>query len=149
MNFNVHDQTADATIHHENGTETFVNTNSSKTTVTHQYGDSYSQVNVGRDGSVGLQGRISRMADPTKEGVTMTGASYNTESLSASATFTDNKSGNNVTIGRDSEGISISGGNTQTRTTVTIGEDGVNIKGKNGRSVNLSKIASFIKGLTR
>ena len=148
-NFNLRDQTASGTLHHENGTETDINTNKSGATVTHRNGDSYSQVGVGRDGKIGLQGRISRAADPEKEGLTVTQVDYNTSNKSVQTVITDNKSGQNVSIGRDSDGIKISAGGTQGRTTVTIGEDGVNIKGKNGRSVNVSKIASFIRGLTR
>ena len=149
-NFNFRDQTASGTLHHENGSETLLNTNRSNTTITHRDGDSYHQANVGRDGQVGLQGRISRMADPEKEGVTVTDFNYNTHQGSVETVITDNKSGRNVSISRDRNGIDISTGDgVQTNTTVSIDRSGINIRGKNGRSVNVGKVIGFIKGLTR
>ena len=149
-NFNLRDRTASGTIHHDDGTETFVNTNRSSSTITHKDGDSFHSVNVGNDGKVGLQGRIARAADPTKNGVTVTDFTYNTHQESVGAVITNNESGREVSISRDKNGIKIDAGNgIQTNVSVTLDKDGINIKGKNGRKVNVGKVIGFIKGLTR
>ena len=150
VNANLRDQTASGTLHHDDGSKTSLNSNSSNTTVTRQDGDSYSQVKVGRDGKVGLQGRISKMADPEKEGVTVTRVDYNTAQRSAKAVITDNQTGRTVSVAPDRNGIKIStGGNGKTDATISFDRNGINIQGKGGKKINVSKIASFIKGFSR
>ncbi|MGN1080080.1 MAG: hypothetical protein ACI4TE_07915, partial [Alphaproteobacteria bacterium] len=149
-NFNLRDRTASGTLHHEDGTQTSINTNRSSTTITHKDGDSYHSANVGNDGKVGLHGRISRAADPTKDGATVTEFTYDTSKESVGTVITDNNSGREVSISRDRNGIKInSGDGIRTNVSVTLDKDGINIQGKSGRKVNVGKVIGFIKGLTR
>ena len=149
-NFNLRDRSVSGTLHHDNGTETFVNANNSAAEISHKDGDSFHNVSVGKDGSVGLHGRIARAADPTKDGVTMTDFTYDTHKGSVGAVITDNDSGREVSISRNKEGVEISSGDgIKTNVSVTLGKDGINIQGKNGRKVNVGKVIGFIKGLTR
>ena len=149
-NFNLRDRSVSGTLHHDNGTETFVNVNNSAAEISHKDGDSFHNVSVGKDGSVGLHGRIARAADPTKDGVTMTDFTYDTHKGSVGAVITDNDSGREVSISRNKEGVEISSGDgIKTNVSVTLGKDGINIQGKNGRKVNVGKVIGFIKGLTR
>ena len=149
-NFNLRARSVSGTLHHDNGTETFVNANNSAAEISHKDGDSFHNVSVGKDGSVGLHGRIARAADPTKDGVTMTDFTYDTHKGSVGAVITDNDSGREVSISRNKEGVEISSGDgIKTNVSVTLGKDGINIQGKNGRKVNVGKVIGFIKGLTR
>ena len=149
-NFNLRDRSVSGTLHHDNGTETFVNANNSAAEISHKDGDSFHNVSVGKDGSVGLHGRIARDIDPTKDGVTMTDFTYDTHKRSVGAVITDNDSGREVSISRNKEGVEISSGDgIKTNVSVTLGKDGINIQGKNGRKVNVGKVIGFIKGLTR
>ena len=149
-NFNLRDRSVSGTLHHENGTETFINTNNSAAEITHKDGDSFHSAAIGKDGSVGLHGRIARAADPTKDGVTVTDFAYDTHKGSVGAVITDNDSGREVSISRNKEGVKISSGDgVRTNVSVTLGKDGINIQGKSGRKVNVGKVIGFIKGLTR
>ncbi|MBQ8346482.1 MAG: hypothetical protein IJY17_02675, partial [Alphaproteobacteria bacterium] len=148
--FDLRNQSAGATIHHNDDSSTTINANRFGATATHNTDEGYSQVNVGKDGKIGLQGRISRAADPTKEGVTATYVKYDTQDGSVKTVLTDNQTGRNVSLSRDKSGIQISTeSNGQTNAKVTIDRSGINIQGKSGRKVNVGKVIGFIKGLTR
>ena len=148
--FDLRNQTAGATIHHDNGSSTTVNANRFGTTATHNTEDGYTQAEIGKDGKIGLHGRISRAADPTKEGVTATYVKYDTQEGSAKVVLTDNQTGRNVSVSHDKSGIQIgTESNGQTNAKVTIDRSGINIQGKSGRKVNVGKVIGFIKGLTR
>ena len=148
--FDLRNQTAGATIHHDNGSSTTVNANRFGMTATHNTEDGYTQAEIGKDGKIGLHGRISRAADPTKEGVTATYVKYDTQEGSAKVVLTDNQTGRNVSVSHDKSGIQIgTESNGQTNAKVTIDRSGINIQGKSGRKVNVGKVIGFIKGLTR
>lgn len=138
-------QTAHGDIHHADGSHTAVNTNHSGATVMHQNGDSFQEVTATRDGKVGLQGRIARAGQ--NGGRTTVDYDTRQESVKVSRTT---ESGRTVTVSRDKNEIRISSGNVaQSNVTVSVDRTGINVQGKNGRKVNISKIAKFLKGLTR
>ena len=150
-NVNVAAGTASTSISHGDGSDTYVNRTRSGTTIQHTNGATHNSVSVGDDGSIEIKGNINREVDPDKDGVTVTHVGYNTGKGEAEATITNNRTGRKVYVEKEKDGFTIgTEKGPDSRTSVSIDKSGeINIKGKGGRSVNVTKAIRFIKGLTR
>ena len=109
------------------------------------------QMHIDKDGKITFNGMVTQSADRSKSGVTVTALNYDTKNMNVHAAVTDNKTGNTVVVDRNSSGIGIRSQDErgQTKFGVTIGRDGVNIRGKSGKTVNVGKVLKMIKGFVR
>ncbi len=138
-------------INHNNGSQTGVRLDKNSANISHNKGGVSNQMHIDKNGKVTFNGMVTQSADPTKKGVTITALNYDTKNMNVHAAITQNQSGNTVVIDRNSSGIGIRSQDErgQTKFGITIGRDGVNIRGKSGKTVNVGKVLKMLKGLTR
>ena len=138
-------------INHNDGSQTGVRLDKNSANISHNKGGVSNQMHIDKNGKVTFNGMVTQSADPTKKGVTITALNYDTKNMNVHAAITQNQSGNTVVIDRNSSGIGIRSQDErgQTKFGITIGRDGVNIRGKNGKTVNVGKVLKMLKGLTR
>ena len=138
-------------INHTDGGQTGVRIDKNSANISHNKGGVSNQMHIDKDGKITFNGMVTQSADRSKSGVTVTALNYDTKNMNVHAAVTDNKTGNTVVIDRNSSGIGIRSQDErgQTKFGVTIGRDGVNIRGKSGKTVNVGKVLKMIKGFVR
>lgn len=108
------------------------------------------RVSVGDDGKVGGKVNINRDADPTKDGVTVTNVSCNTDENSAKVTTTHNKTGIKTTVQKSGDTYSVGAEKGPGRSvTVSMDKKGeISVKA-GGSNLPVKKIVDIFKGLKR
>ena len=138
-------------INHADGGQTGVRIDKNSANISHNKGGVSNQMHIDKDGKITFNGMVTQSADRSKSGVTVTALNYDTKNMNVHAAVTDNKTGNTVVVDRNSSGIGIRSQDErgQTKFGITIGRDGVNIRGKSGKTVNVGKVLKMIKGFVR
>ena len=88
-----------ATVGHGDD-EYFVNVNRDGAMIQQSNKLGHHSLDIGKDGKISMHGNVNRVADPNKDGFTLTHASYDTGEKSAAVGITDNKSGANVLLSK-------------------------------------------------
>ncbi|MBR1945407.1 MAG: hypothetical protein IJ846_03850 [Alphaproteobacteria bacterium] len=141
-------------IDHADGSATTYNLNGREGVISHSDDHTSTRVGIGKDGSVSVKGEIVNDVDPTKKGPVVESVKYDTNDLSLQARIAQYQKGESVSVSASRNGgIGISKEDADGQSSsVSYDRSGLHIKGKSGKSVNvsredISKGISLIRGL--
>ncbi len=132
---------SNGTIDHADGSATTYNLNGREGVLSHSDDHTSTSVGIGKDGSVSVKGEIVNDVDPTKKGPVVESVKYDTNDLSLQARIAQYQKGESVSVSASRNGgigISKEDANGQS-SSVSYDRSGLHIKGKSGKSVNVSR----------